>query len=182
MSSRTTAIFRPLIQDSSRSGFFALTLENTRQLPTKTDDVTHETIHPSVLEQVQISPQLRESIQNNPLLVCSLLPLEEDMKRSWPYVPGKNVQTDSKDSAHVESATGAEPTIIWSATTELLSVGTQLGTEIIKEVRVLTQATASKSTNGVTGKQSSATSWLMNFAHESRAGAVLKEIAKNHKY
>lgn len=180
MSPHTSAIFRPLIQDSSRSRVFAFTLENTRQLPTKTDDVTHETIHPSVLEQVHINPQLRESIRNNPLLVCSLLPLEEDMKRSWPYVPGKNVQTDSKDSAHVESATGTEPTILWSTTTEFLSVGTQLGTEIIKEV--LTRGSASKSTNGVTGKQSSATSWLINFAHESRAGAVLREIAKNHRY
>lgn len=178
MSPHITAIFRPLTKDSSCTGIFSLALENTRRLPTKTDNITHETIHPSVLEQEPMSPQLRENIQKNPLLVCSLLPFEENMKRSWPYVPGKNVPTDSEESLQVESATGVETTILWSATREVLSVGTQLGTEIFKEVQ--TRVTASKSTNGAVGKQSSAASWLINLAHESHAGAVLKEIAKNH--
>ncbi|KAF8560320.1 hypothetical protein OG21DRAFT_1594239 [Imleria badia] len=161
----------------SRTGIFALTLENQRRLPTKTDDVSHETIHPSVLEQDQISPQLRECIQNNPSLVCSLLPLEEEMKKSWPYVPGKNAPKYSKDSSQAESATGVETTVLWSATREVLSVGTQFGTEIIKEVQ--TRVAASKSTNDSARKQSSSTSWLMDLAHESHAGAILQEIAKN---
>lgn len=178
MSLHITVIFRLLTKDSSRTGIFALALENTRRLPTKTDDVTHETIHPSVFEQDHMSPQLRESIQNNPLLVCSLLPLEEEMMRDWPYIPGKNVPMDSKESVQVESATGVETTVLWSATREVLSIGTELGTEIIKQVQ--TRVAASKSTKGASGKQSGATSWLMNLAHESRTGAVLKEIAKNH--
>ncbi|KAH0838273.1 hypothetical protein J3R83DRAFT_6529 [Lanmaoa asiatica] len=163
---------------NSRTGIFALALENTRQLPIKTDDVTHETIHPSVLEQDNIAPQLRASIQKDPLLVCSLLPLEEEMKKSWPYVPGKNVPTDSKGSAQMESATAVEATTLWSTTREVLSVSTQLGTEIIKQVQ--TQAAASKNTNGAAGTQLSATSWLMSLAHESHAGAVLKELAQNY--
>lgn len=179
MSPHTTAIFRPLINDSSRTGIFALSLENTRQLPTKADDVTHETIHPSVLEQDHMVPQLHESIQKNHLLVCSLLPLEEEMRRSWPYVPGKNVPKDSTESAQVGSATAVETTILWNATKEIISVGTQLGTEIIKEVQV--QVGANRSTNGAAGKQLSATSWLMSLAHESHVGAVLKELAKDHK-
>jgi len=163
----------------SCTGIFSLALENTRRLPTETDNVTHETIHPSVLEQVPMNPQLLENIQKNPLLVCSLLPFEEKMKRSWPYVPGKNVPTDTEEFLRVESATGVETTILWSTTREVLSVGTQLGSEIIKEVRA--RVAASNGTNGAAGKQSSATSWLINLAHESHAGAVLKEIAKNHK-
>lgn len=170
--STPTAIFRPLTKDSSRTGIFALSLENTRQFPTKTDDVTHETIHPSVLEQDHMVSQLHGSIQKNPSLVCSLLPLEEEMKRNWPYVPGKNVPTDSRGSAQVESATAVKTAILWSATKEVLSVGTQLGTEIIKEVQ--TRVEASKST-----KHSSATSWLMSFAYESHVGAVLMELTKD---
>lgn len=122
-------------------------------------------------------PQLRESIQKIPLLVCGLLPFEEEMKRNWPYVPGKNFPRDSKGSVQVDSATAVDPTVSWSATREVLSVGTQLGTEIFKEVQI--RVAASKSANGATGKQSTATSWLMSLAHESHAGAVLKEIAKN---
>lgn len=170
-------MFRLLTTNSSCTGIFALALENKRQLPTKTDDVTHETIHPSVLEQDRPSPQLRKCIQGNPSLVCSLQPLEEEMKKSWPYVPGKNVPKDSKDSVQVESTGGVETTVLWSATREVLSIGTQFGTEIIKEVQ--TRAAASNGTNGSVHEQSSSTSWLMNIAHESRAGAVLKEIAKN---
>lgn len=167
-----------LTEGSSCSGIFALALENTRQLPVKTDDVTHETIHPSVLERGDhTSPQLGECIQNNPSLLCSLLPLEEEMKKSWPYVPGKNIPTDSRDSIQVES-TSVEATFLWSTTKDMLSVGTHLGTEIIKEVR--TRVAASKSTNCVAGQQSSSASWLMNLAHESHAGAVLMEIAKNY--
>lgn len=174
-----TAIFRPLTKDSSRTGIFALSLENTRQLPTKTDDVTHETIHPSVLERDHMVPQLRENIQKNPLPVCSLLPLEEEMKKSWPYVPGKNVPRDSAESTQVKSATAVETTVLWSATQEVLNVGTQFGTEIIKTVQA--QVGVTQSTNGAAGKQSSTTSWLMSLAHESHVGAVLKELAKDYK-
>lgn len=92
-------------------------------------------------------------------------------------MPGKNFPRDSKGSVQVDSATAVDPTVSWSATREVLSVGTQLGTEIFKEVQI--RVAASKSANGATGKQSTATSWLMSLAHESHAGAVLKEIAKN---
>ncbi|KAG8219773.1 hypothetical protein J3R82DRAFT_745 [Butyriboletus roseoflavus] len=147
----------------SCTGIFVLASENRRQLPTETDDVTHETIHPSALEH--LIPQLRESIQKNPSLVCSLLPLEEDMKNNWPYVPGKNVPKDSRGSAQVESTTAVGTTISWGMTKEVLNVGTHLGTEIIKEVQA---------------QVSSATSWLTSLAHESQVGAVLKELAKDY--
>ncbi|KIJ21793.1 hypothetical protein PAXINDRAFT_105288 [Paxillus involutus ATCC 200175] len=160
-----------------RTGIFVLALENTRQLPTKTDDVTHETIHPSVLQQDHLVPQLQQNIQKNPSLVCSLLPLEEEMKKNWPYVPGKNIPKDSKGSAQVESATNAKVTFLWSATKEIVSVGTELGTEIVKEVQ--TQVATSTSTDGAVRGQSSTTTWLTNLAHESHVGAVLKEIAKH---
>lgn len=168
-----------MTKDSSRTGIFVLTLKNTRQVPAKTDNITHETVHPSVLEQDQIENQLREDILKNSFPVCGLLPLEEELKRNWPYVPGKNVPRDSKGSAQVDSTTAVEATVLWSATREVFSVGAQLGTEIIKEVQA--RVVTSKSANGATGKQSAATSWLMSLAHESHAGAVLKEIAQNHR-
>ncbi|KAF9229239.1 hypothetical protein BS17DRAFT_10792 [Gyrodon lividus] len=160
-----------------RTGIFVLARENNRQLPTKTDDVTHETIHPSVLQQEHMVPQLQKNIQENRSLVCDLLPLEEEMKKNWPYIPGKSIPKDSKGSTQVKSASVAKATLVWSATREIVSLGTELGTEIIKEVQ--TQVTASTSANGAVGEQSSATAWLTSLAHESHVGAVLKEIAKN---
>lgn len=149
---------------------FVLAKETSRQLPTETDNVTYETIHPSVLEQDHMVPTLRESIQKNPSLVCRLLPLEQEMKKNWPYIPGKNKLTDSKGSAQVETATAVKTAVLLSATREVVTVGTQLGKEIIKEVK--NRVMVGHSTNGASGKQSSAISWLKNFAHESRAGAA----------
>ncbi|KAF9237321.1 hypothetical protein BU15DRAFT_48796, partial [Melanogaster broomeanus] len=159
----------------SRTGIFVLAAEYTRQLPTKTDDITHETIHPSVLQQDNIATKLREIIQKNPSLVCDLLPLEEEMRKNWPYVPGKNIPKDSKGSVQVESSTTAKATFLWSATKEVVSISTEMGSEIIKQVQ--TQVATNTSANGAVGGQSSATAWLMSLAHESHVGAVLKEIA-----
>jgi len=163
------------------TGIFALALENTRKLPTQTDDLTHEKIHPSVLEQDHLSQELRENILKNPSLLCHLLPFEEEMKNNWPYVPGKNVPTDCIISTHSESH--SETAVLWTATREVVSVGTKLGTEIAQKVH--TRVVASKSTHeGVTSEHFSATSWSMNLAHEGRAGAVafMKEVTKNHTH
>jgi hypothetical protein len=37
-----------------------------------------------------ISPQLTNTLATHPDLVCQLMPLEEQAKQYWPYVPGKN--------------------------------------------------------------------------------------------
>lgn len=127
-------IFSSFDPKSSRTKIFALALANTRELPTKTDDITYETIHPSVLEHEQVSDHLLERVRKNPSLVCSLLPFEEEMKRDWPYVPGKNPPRDSRASAQVVSTTTVESTVLWNTTREMFSVGSELGTEIFKEV------------------------------------------------
>ncbi|KIJ68497.1 hypothetical protein HYDPIDRAFT_125092 [Hydnomerulius pinastri MD-312] len=155
------------------TGIFSLAEVGCRQLPTKTDNVTHETVHPSVLEQAQIAPALKASIQKDPSLVCGLLPLEEEMKKNWPFTPGKNIPKDSKGRAQVESDTTAKASFLWSTTKEVVTVGTELGTELFKQV-----TTQVETTNANGGKQSSTTSWLTSLAHESHVGAVLKEIVK----
>lgn len=61
-----------------------------RQPPTSYNPITHESIHPSVLMQGVISPQLTNTLAAHSDLVCQLMPLEEQAKQHWPYVPGKN--------------------------------------------------------------------------------------------
>jgi hypothetical protein len=54
-------------------------------------------VHPSVLRQKQILPQLKANIDNNPTLISGLLPIEEEMYKNWPYVPGQNPPKDTKN-------------------------------------------------------------------------------------
>ena len=77
----------PTVAFSPLTGVYKLAKTIQRTLPTVTDDVTHETVHPSVLEQSHILPQLAENIERNPGLVCSLQPLEEELRRRWAVVP-----------------------------------------------------------------------------------------------
>lgn len=77
----TTVSISPL------TGVYKVAKTIQRTLPTVTDDITHETVHPSVLEQPHVLPQLAENIERNPSLVCSLQPLEEDIRRRWAVVP-----------------------------------------------------------------------------------------------
>ncbi|KAG2369365.1 hypothetical protein BDR07DRAFT_1388487 [Suillus spraguei] len=62
-----------------RTGIFALSKANVRKLPTVMDNTTHETFHPSVLQQKPIDPTL----------ICKLLPLEEELQKRWPYIQRK---------------------------------------------------------------------------------------------
>lgn len=56
-----------------------------RPLPSTTDDLTHEYIHPSILEQPKLSAHLSSILEANPGIVGSLFPLEEGFKMNWPF-------------------------------------------------------------------------------------------------
>lgn len=77
------------------TGIYMLADKVQRTIPTRTDDVTHETIHPSVRAQKTLSPALAADLQDNPGLVCELLPLEEELKKKWPYDPPKVTKTST---------------------------------------------------------------------------------------
>jgi hypothetical protein len=64
-----------------------------RTLPTKTDDVTHEVIHPSVMYQTIELPQVEANVKANSSLMGTMLPLEEEFKGEWKYVPGQHTLT-----------------------------------------------------------------------------------------
>ncbi|GLB36111.1 putative uncharacterized alpha/beta hydrolase domain (DUF2235) [Lyophyllum shimeji] len=66
------------------TGIFVLAHTIQRPLPTFPNDVAHETIHASVLEQSTLSPELANVIAKHPELVHPLLPLEEEVKLNWP--------------------------------------------------------------------------------------------------
>ena len=82
-----------LISNSPTTGVFALSITSQRPLPTKTDEVTHETIHPSVRHQKELYPKLAQAIDEHPNLIAKLLPLEEELRKNWPYTPTTQQET-----------------------------------------------------------------------------------------
>ncbi|KIJ32054.1 hypothetical protein M422DRAFT_185034 [Sphaerobolus stellatus SS14] len=84
-------------------GIFKLAREIQRTVPTITDDKTHEYIHPSVQEQDVVSPKVTTNITANPSLLCSLHELEELVRKTWPYVPGKHEVTGKDGKEDIDS-------------------------------------------------------------------------------
>jgi len=88
----------------SRTGVFVLADTIQRQLPTSIDPITHERIHPSVLKQGVILPQLKDTIAAHPDLVCQLMPLEQQAKEQWPPASGKHQSSAAADVMNAELA------------------------------------------------------------------------------
>jgi len=99
---------------SPRIGVFALSETNDRKLPTVTDNKTHETIHPSVLQQKSINPDL----------VCDLLPLEEELRKRWPNIEGKHVQDQSNATMHMRSVTAVHYSLFGNSAVGTVSMDT----------------------------------------------------------
>jgi hypothetical protein len=111
----------------------------TRQLPTSTDDVTHETIHPSALRQKQILPQLKTNVDNNPALVTELHPFEQEVKEQWPYVPGKNPPRDIKTEENSDDTTNKS----------FMGMAIQRGSQLVQStLREFTQTEIMKDASG----------------------------------
>lgn len=124
-----------------RNGIFALSETNIRKLPTITDNITHETIHPSVLRQKAL-------ISFDPALLCKLLPLEEELEKKWPYTQGKHDKHQHEINGATHTRTVAafySESLSFGSARQADSVGTHPGCDIIQ-----TQVTTSQTSNGHT--------------------------------
>ncbi|KAF9270123.1 hypothetical protein L218DRAFT_14436 [Marasmius fiardii PR-910] len=101
------------------TGIFALSLTTERTLPTSKNEITHERIHPSVLQQRKLQPAIKCLVEEHPELVCKLLPLEEELRTEWPYVPG---QVDIHDNKTDSEVNGEVSTIIKTAVVKSVSM------------------------------------------------------------
>jgi uncharacterized protein (DUF2235 family) len=112
-----------------RTGVYTLSDSIQRQIPTAPNDVTNETIHPSVLQEKNMLPALKDVIAQYPQLVLPLMPLEEHLKSTWPYVPGQNPPKDgaTEHVAEVKTPTSPRSSSFLSA---IVRKGSQLGREV----------------------------------------------------
>lgn len=70
-----------------------------RPLPDADDDITHETIHPSVLLNEQNSVRISEHLAKHPGLVAKLLPLEQEIKAFWPTSNTMHTKEEKKEES-----------------------------------------------------------------------------------
>jgi hypothetical protein len=97
--------FADYISCSSVTGIFSIVHTIHRSLPTATDNITHETIHASVMEQMPINPTLGDLLLNHPEIVSSLSPLEVQIKMNWPFEPQPASVDDALSTAAKLSTT-----------------------------------------------------------------------------
>ncbi|KAG7099108.1 hypothetical protein E1B28_000981 [Marasmius oreades] len=100
------------------TGIFSLSLTTERTLPTSSNNVTHESIHPSVLQQQKLNPAIQSLIEKHPELVCSLLPLEEELRAEWPYKPE---EADIKDDKNDSKANGMVASLMKTLVTTMMA-------------------------------------------------------------
>lgn len=148
--------------NSPSTGIFRLAEQAFRQLPTATDDITHETIHPSVLEQGQLPSQLKGLPKDNALL-CELLPLEAQVKAGWHCSPSAKRDHDVKDKFVQMSAE--------SNTKETVTLSPQ-------DARMIYNGTETSVTTRLYSNDSASASQLAYFASESHFSAMAHLLYK----
>ncbi|TDL28633.1 hypothetical protein BD410DRAFT_711420 [Rickenella mellea] len=87
------------------TGIYKFSTQIHRQLPTTTNEITHETIHSSVVNQQAPSPNLEKSINGHPNLLVGLHSLEELIKSSWKV---DHAPRDTSKSSIAGASTGTK--------------------------------------------------------------------------
>ncbi|KAI0724628.1 hypothetical protein C8T65DRAFT_714709 [Cerioporus squamosus] len=65
------------------TGIYKLAKVSRREPPSETNEVTHETIHPSIMAQPNLSPHVKSIVDSNPPILHQLLPWEVKVKNAW---------------------------------------------------------------------------------------------------
>ncbi|KZS95997.1 hypothetical protein SISNIDRAFT_451651 [Sistotremastrum niveocremeum HHB9708] len=102
-----------------KTGVFTLAETLNRELPKPNDLITHETIHPSVRRQKVMIPAVEQLLKDHPEIEWKLLPFEEAVEKTWPFIPGRNVPAGQEATDEVEAQTSEEKTLKSMAKTAL---------------------------------------------------------------
>lgn len=152
---------------SSSSGIFSIAGKIKREIPIRTDEITHETIHLSVLQQLDQNPILVENVRRNPSIIASLLPLEEQVKAIW-----QPSETKSKHYQERKSTQGMDENhSITNVTKRAIHSGKHAGKNVLKHA---------------TNKKTMSTEWQPVYEsngfgkaiQDTSVGSLVKKITK----
>ena len=141
-------------------GIYSVAESIQRVLPTETNDVTHEVIHPSVLEQDKVVPELKTILDAHPSIVAALEPWEAMAKARW----ADRLQT--RTSSVVGGSIHPAPTTVPAKQTEEQQHGS-LRDKAREALRRLA---------GGDEHKEHVSNWLGKLVQESNIGAVVKEL------
>jgi hypothetical protein len=154
-----------------------------RQPPTSSNPITHESIHPSVLMQGAISPQLTNTLATHPDLICHLMPLEEQMKQRWPYVPGKNSLNGDTDVMDTVTEVAEEVTVVWrqsfiARTVKSLRRRVRGGDQTVQtqSVGMLVQSSERSDSTASGSLTSGERIWLSSLMQETSIGHFIRDL------
>ena len=131
--------------------------------------------------QGAISPQLTDSLATHPDLVCQLMPLEEQAKQRWSYVPGNNSLDDEPDVTDTVPVTevAEEVTVVrrqsFIARTLKGLKGFRGGDRIIQtqSVGIAVQHTDSTASGSLTSGERD---WLSRLMQETSLGHFIRDL------
>ncbi|EKM61098.1 uncharacterized protein PHACADRAFT_247474 [Phanerochaete carnosa HHB-10118-sp] len=144
---------------NSLTGIYSVADRIQRTIPTGINDVTHETIHPSVLCQKIPRPDVLQAVQNVPALLWRLLPYEEAVRAHWHVM---RAQTDAKTEKDDSSALKDIGHILHAAKAAAKD-GHSVGKAVVDAIKHKDDAGAR-------------THPLAKFAEEHSMGKVVKEL------
>lgn len=163
------------------TGIYSIAETIHRQLPSHSNDVTHETVHASVKRQDHIDPKLAEYLNNNPSLVLPLHPFEEEIRSTWKVSPeraeayqhSKSVLQSSKvqDVAYAGSLGDHKDNEIIEVAEHVFKAGKLFGHNALQSL------THTKTVTKVDGKTAVEESWVGKILEESSMGPFIRELA-----
>ncbi|KAM5536247.1 hypothetical protein V8D89_010146 [Ganoderma adspersum] len=140
-------------------GIYSVAESIQRILPTETNDITHEVIHSSVLDQAKVVPELKAILDAHPNIVAPLEPWEVIAKTRW----AGRLQTRATNAT---SVIHLAPTALTAAehTQEQHGSLRDKAREALDQLR-----------NGDKYKEHVG-NWLGKLVHETNVGSVVKEL------
>lgn len=166
-----------------RTGVFVLSDVMQRQPPTSSNPITHESIHPSVLMQGAISPQLTNALATHPDLVCQLMPLEEQAKQHWTYVPGNYALNGDTDVMDTVTEVAREVTVVRrqsfiTRTVKSLRKRVRGSDQTVQSqsVRMLVQLSESSDSTASESLTSGERDWLSRLMQETSLGHFIRDL------
>lgn len=159
---------------SPLTGIYSIATTIQRKLPTTPDTRTNETFHPSILQQATPPGAVQVAIAQYPELLEHLMPLEEQLKQTWPYVPevngdGTHNTADSHDYQAVKAtwAGGKRLSILDKAKEALMRRTRSEGSD--EKVPTLARSADTTAVN-------STTDWVKRWIEQSSFGDFAHEI------
>lgn len=151
------------------TGLFSIAETIQRTLPTSTNDVTHEQIHSSVLQQQNPIPQVTQIIEANPDIIAPLSPLEQHVRLSWRVT---HAPTESSEEDPGNGTSHSELSQLLHAAKSTLKSGENIGRALFHA------ATHKESTAAPFSQQdnNAQTSMMQKLLQEHSMGAVFKDI------